>query len=79
MIGYPVTVVLNGHQITFADPAQLSGSYDLVFNSNVRHAVIQQDPSRLRANWRGLIVGDGEVWFAIEDSSNKFKVTAINP
>jgi hypothetical protein len=79
MVDYPIAVVLSGHPVKFANARQLSRSYDLVFNSKVRNAVLQQAPSRLRPNWRGLIVGDGEIWFTKEADSDAFKVIAINP
>lgn len=79
MIDFPIVVVLGGHRVKFANGSQLGRSYDLIFNAKVRDAVLQQDPSRLRPNWRGLIVGDGEIWFTKEGDSDVFKVIAINP
>jgi hypothetical protein len=79
MIDYPIVVVLNGHQVQLENARQLRHSYDLVFNAKVRKAVMQQEPRRLRANWRGLIVGDGEIWFTKDIDTGVFKIFAINP
>jgi hypothetical protein len=79
MIDYPISVIINGHQVQFENARQLRRSYDLVFNATFRKAIMKQDPSRLRANWRGLIVGDGEVWFTQDVDTNIFKIIAINP
>jgi hypothetical protein len=79
VVDYPITVIINGHQVKIADARQMSRSYDLVFNATVRNAIMQQNPSLLRANWRGLIVGDGEVWFTKDGNRDVFRITAINP
>jgi hypothetical protein len=79
MVDYPITVNLAGRRVKLTNAQQLVRSYESVFNAKVRRAVTNQNPSLLRANWRGLIVGDGELWFTQEADSDAFKITAINP
>jgi hypothetical protein len=44
--------------------AELLRRYREVFNENVSHAVQAQEANTLFANWQGVMLGDGQIWFS---------------
>ena len=44
--------------------AELLKRYREVFNDNVVRAMKAQEPDTLFANWQGVMVGDGQIWFS---------------
>ena len=45
-------------------PAEFLKRYHEVFNENVIRAVTSQEADALFANWRGVMLGNGQVWFS---------------
>lgn len=63
--------------------AELLRRYDAILTPKVRHAILAQNADSLFHNWRGSMVGNGEVWIASECEDRRaqrcrFGVTAIN-
>jgi len=46
------------------DAAEFAQQFDAIYNGRVRAAVLTQSPDTLFANWRGLMIGRGEVWIS---------------
>jgi len=81
---FPLTV--NG-RTGAATRAEFLEHYPSIFNARVRSAVLSQTLEGLFANWKGLIVGRGEVWIAAlcdeasppeECSDRRLLVNSIN-
>jgi hypothetical protein len=50
--------------------AQFEKRFASIYTAKVRSAVLKQRADALFANWRGLMIGDGEVWFAARCDGN---------
>jgi hypothetical protein len=77
MAQYPLLVnMFKGHkQIKTA--AQFIAEYDRLFTPSMRKAIEEQTPACLFANWQGVMIGDGEVWFE-EQSNGSMKLKTLN-
>ncbi|TWG91113.1 hypothetical protein L598_006000000090 [Mesorhizobium sp. J18] len=64
MVDYPFKARINGKAVTIRDAAHFAADYDEVFTNKVRDAVAKQTYENLSANWQGVMIGDGEVWFS---------------
>ena len=64
LVNYPLNVFTGRRRMVVRSPAELLRRYREVFNDNVVRAVKAQEPDTLFANWQGVMVGDGQIWFA---------------
>lgn len=64
LVNYPLSVFDGRRRTVVRSPAELLQRYPAVFNDNVVRAVKAQDAEGLFANWRGVMVGSGQVWFS---------------
>lgn len=75
---YPFRARINGKAVKLRDAAHFVQDYDKIVTPKVKHAIANQTYPALFANWQGVSIGDGEVWFSGIDGNDKIKVTAIN-
>jgi hypothetical protein len=78
MIDYPFRARINGKAVKLRDAAHFVQDYDKIVTAKVKHAIANQTYPSLFANWQGVSIGDGEVWFSGVDGNDKIKVIAIN-
>lgn len=78
MVDYPFQARINDKAVKIRDAAHFVADYDRVITAKVRQAVAQQTYPTLFANWQGVSIGDGEVWFSGIGDSSQVKITAIN-
>jgi hypothetical protein len=45
-------------------PDELTQQFDAIFTARVRAAILTQSPGTMFANWHGMMIGRGEVWFS---------------
>lgn len=64
LIHYPLDVFAGGRRTVVRTPAELRKRYHEVFNENVIRAVTTQEPNALFANWQGVMLGNGQIWFS---------------
>jgi len=64
LVHYPLNVFAGRRRMAVRSPAELLKRYHEVFNENVVRAIKTQEPDTLFANWQGVMVGDGQIWFA---------------
>src|SRR5690606_19611188 len=76
MVAYPIAVTIDGESVEIAGEGEFISEFDQIFTSDVKDAVMSQSYETLFANWQGVMIGDGEVWFSIVDDAPK--ITAIN-
>jgi hypothetical protein len=83
LVAYPMTVLIDGAPITLADAAAFTAQYPLIMTERVRSAVEAAEPATLFANWQGVRIGRGELWFGgvYEDRAVTYdvRILAINP
>jgi hypothetical protein len=58
---FPLTV--NGRSGA-ANATEFVSRYEVIYNERVRTAILNQTVAGMFVNWKGLIVGHGEVWIA---------------
>lgn len=64
MVDYPFQARIDGKAVTIRDTAHFVADYDKVFTANVEEAISNQTYPDLFANWQGVMIGNGEVWFS---------------
>ena len=64
MVEYPFKARINGKSVTIRDAAHFVADYDKVITPKVKEAVSKQTYPNLFANWQGVMIGDGEVWYS---------------
>jgi hypothetical protein len=62
MMNYPLRVATMSDKI--ANEASCLQKYDRIFTAPVRDAVHQQRFDDLFANWQGVMIGNGQIWFS---------------
>jgi hypothetical protein len=70
MVDYPITVYIGAAQEEIADADQFAANYDQIITPKVRDAVLNQREEDLSINYRGVMIGAGEIWFAAVCSDN---------
>lgn len=78
MIDYPFRARIGGKAIKINDAAHFLTDYDKIVTAKVKQTVLKQTYPTLFANWQGVSIGDGEVWFSGVGDGNTIKITAIN-
>lgn len=63
LIGYPLTVRRSSGALVIPDRAKFLSDPDAVFTKSVREQVLAQRFEDLFANWQGVMVGRGVLWF----------------
>jgi len=78
MIEYPFQARIGGKSLKIRDAAHFIADYDQIITAKVKHALQTQTYETLFANWQGVMVGDGEIWFSGVGEADVIKITAIN-
>ncbi|MCB2289333.1 hypothetical protein LGK97_06085 [Clostridium sp. CS001] len=77
-IKYPLTSA----NINVNSKDEFVKNYDLIITEKVKNALVNQKNEKLFVNYKGVMVGDGEVWFGIFDngssSVSKYLIYGIN-
>ncbi len=78
MIDYPFHARISGKALKIRDAAHFVAEYDRIITVKVKTALQAQTYETLSANWQGVMVGDGEVWFSGVGDADVIRITAIN-
>lgn len=78
MVRYPLRVnTKRGHR-SVRTRAEFLKDYDRIFNGAVRASVVSQSPDCLFANWQGVMIGGGGVWFQ-QQKNGAMRTETLNP
>ena len=77
MVQYPLSANAGKTHRVIRDSAEFVKDYDRLFTAAVLRAVKNQVPECLFANWQGVMIGSGEVWFE-EQTNGSMKIKTIN-
>jgi hypothetical protein len=78
-VAYPIQVKINGKKVTITTKEQFIKRYDQIFNNKVKNALKNQKVDQTFVNYRGVMVGDGELWFNVSlKNQHQFFITSIN-
>ncbi|WP_026872945.1 hypothetical protein [Inquilinus limosus] len=64
MVDYPFQARINGKAVKLRDKEHFVADYDQIITPKVKNAVAKQTYETLFANWQGVMIGDGVVWFS---------------
>ena len=78
MVDYPFQARIGGKAVKLNDAAHFLADYDKIMTSKVKQAIAAQSYETLFANWQGVSIGDGELWFSGVGSGGSIKIIAIN-
>lgn len=78
MVEYPFQARINDKAVKIRDKKHFIAGYDKIITPKVKNAVAKQTYPTLFANWQGVMIGDGEVWFSGIGDNNTVRITAIN-
>lgn len=80
LIGFPVTVSDGERKFVINNKKEFLFYYDLIFDKALLKTIEQQRFDELFVNWRGVMIGSGEIWYAgiCEDANCKKVVVKIN-
>lgn len=78
MVDYPFQARINGKALKIRDTAHFVADYDKIVTAKIKQAVANQSYATLFANWQGVSIGDGEIWFSGVGDANVVKIIAIN-
>jgi hypothetical protein len=77
MISYPLLIMRDGKRTRIPRKEAFLASYERIFTTPVRDAVLHQTAQCLFGNSLGAMVGGGEVWFR-EQAPEQWKIITIN-
>ncbi|MFX3636489.1 MAG: hypothetical protein ACE3L7_21255 [Candidatus Pristimantibacillus sp.] len=77
---YPLAV--NGPKpLSIENKEQLIEQYDSIFTASVKEALANQNEDDLFVNYKGVMVGNGAIWFGVEANEGekeKYGIIAVN-
>ncbi|MBB3105350.1 putative component of type VI protein secretion system [Azomonas macrocytogenes] len=78
LVDYPFQTRIGEKSVKIRDTAHFVANYDEIVTTKVKNAVAKQDYASLFANWQGVMVGNGELWFSGIGEKGNVKIIAIN-
>ena len=67
---YPMLLNKDGKNEKIADQKAFIANYDRIFTMHVKAALQHQKTEKLFVNYKGVMVGEGEVWFGVTDKGD---------
>ena len=64
-IAYPLAAKIGRKRIVVNNISELRLNYNIIFNNDVKSAILCQDYSELAAQSHGVMVGRGTLWFSL--------------
>jgi hypothetical protein len=84
LIQYPIKVTKNGEIVMIENQTKFISAYNEIITSKVKKAILNQKYEELFFDWKGVMIGNGEIWFksscpvSSSCESHNFFITAIN-
>ena len=75
-VSYPLNVNKKDSKIKIKSKEEFIKNYDSIITEEVKKALLNQDVTKTFVNYKGAMVGDGEMWFT--HVNNKAMIYAIN-
>jgi len=75
-ITFPLRVNHNGKSVMIKSKKEFIKKYDNIMTAKVKKKLLAQKIDNLFVNWKGVMVGDGEVWLG--QTKDKISIIAIN-
>lgn len=78
MVRFPISITVSGKSMTLRNRDQLLKYYDVAFDAKVKGFIAKQKASELFCNWKGIMIGRGEIWISAAGKSSHLRIIAIN-
>lgn len=83
LVEFPIEASVAGNRQTIRSRPAFERRYDSIICKQVADVILAQVFESLFANWRGLMIGRGEVWFGgicedVKCTTHRVRITAIN-
>ncbi|MFD1887787.1 hypothetical protein [Paenibacillus wenxiniae] len=75
-VHYPLNVNANGKTYTIKNAKSFIAKYDFIMTPEVKRTLAYAIEEDLFVNWKGVMVGNGELWFS--QSNGKLGLDAVN-
>ena len=85
LVGLPLRVNFDAGPKTYSDRKSVERDYDRIFTPRVRQAILNQKADDLFMNYKGAMVGAGEVWFDASCANTscsrrgRVRIRTVNP
>ncbi|BBI33604.1 hypothetical protein [Cohnella abietis] len=76
LISYPMNLNKDNKQFVITNKQEFIKKYDRIFTSHVREKLLDQKAEKVFVNWKGIMVGEGDLW--IGKVNDKLGVIAVN-
>jgi hypothetical protein len=77
LVHYPVLVIGAQGKKKISRPAELVKSYASIVTPAVEKAILSQSSGCLFANYQGVMIGDGQIWFQ-QEPKGPMRIITIN-
>ncbi|NIF58021.1 hypothetical protein F3J27_00880 [Enterobacter sp. Ap-916] len=77
LISYPIKIALAGKKVQIKTPQQFIKNYDAIFTPDLVAVVNAQKYQDLFANYQGLAIGKGQIWFSGICQDNQCKKSTV--
>ena len=78
MVNFPLRTNLRGRAARVRGRREFLRNYRSIFTAKVKRALAEEETGGLFANWRGVMVGDGEIWFRPSGRDGRLKIVTVN-
>jgi hypothetical protein len=78
MVQFPISIRVGEKPLTLQNKEQLLKYYAVAFDPKVKAFIRKQKFSDLFCNWKGIMIGRGEIWINTTGESSRLKIIAIN-
>jgi hypothetical protein len=78
MVRFPISITVAGKPLTLRNKDQFLKYYGAAFDAKVRGFIAKQKASELFCNWKGIMIGRGEIWISTSGKSSRLRIITIN-
>lgn len=78
LIKFPITIEIEGQRTKLSSRKQFLKYYDVAFDAKVKGFIAQQKFDSLFCDWKGIMIGRGEIWINAIGNPAILKIIAIN-
>jgi hypothetical protein len=78
MVHFPIRITVDNEPLRLQNQDQLLKHYNVAFDPKVKGFIAKQKFSELFCNWKGIMVGRGEIWINTIGKSSQLRIIAIN-
>ncbi|MFF2089781.1 hypothetical protein [Paenibacillus sp. NPDC058174] len=75
-MAFPLKVNHNGKSIEIKSKKEFIAKYNKIMTPKIKKKLLAQKADKVLVNWKGVMVGDGELW--IGQTGKHIKVFALN-